>query len=182
MSDESDFDATEDPGTLPLPGIITPGEDLLSTITTLATKLTTLVDKKNDLEKHLEETNAAIEELSVRKLPTILLGVGLNELRTRNGRIIKVTTDYFAKIPAAKKQEAAEWLRSHNMGSILKEEITVAPTEKAKLKLLGIEHTIDTSVHPSTLKALVREQIEAKNDFPRELFGVHVVDRVVVKE
>ena len=49
------------------------------------------------------------------------------------------------------------------------------------LEAEGIPFTSDLSVHASTLKAFVKERIEAGTEFPRELFGVHVATKAVVK-
>ena len=37
------------------------------------------------------------------------------------------------------------------------------------------------SIHPSRLRAWVKEQVEAGNDFPMELFGAYVGQRAEIK-
>ena len=45
----------------------------------------------------------------------------------------------------------------------------------------GFPVTQKRDVHPSTLKAFVRERVEAGDDFPMDLFGAFIGQRATIK-
>ena len=176
-----DLEAVGDPNQLPLPGVIPPGEDTLATITTLARRLVALDDEIALVTANLERLAKEHRDIAEQKLPDLLNGVGLSELTAHDGRKITLKTDYYASISKARAAEAFDWLRARNMAGVIKEEVTVPPAAREQLTARLIPFETRESIHPSTLRALVKEQLEADPNFPRELFGVHVVDKVVVK-
>lgn len=166
---------------LPLPGVSSQQEDLLSSITRAATRLVELNALKAEQEKALEKTESEIKDLSERALPIMMTSVGLESLNMRDGHKIKIKPEYFANISKARAKQAFEWLRQNNSGSIIKEEITVPVALKEMLAEAEIPFESNESVHSSTLRAFVKERIEANDSsFPRELFGVHVSEKAVV--
>lgn len=162
---------------LTIPRVMPQQEDTLQTITNLARQLVNLQEQEADQAKALEETQAKIKDIAEKRLPTLLEAVGLTELRLNDGKKVTIKTDYYA----SPKAGAYEWLRQHNMGAVIKETVVVDSSSKERLKEAGIGFESKEAIHPSTLKALVKEQIEAGNEFPQELFGVHIADKVVVK-
>jgi hypothetical protein len=176
----SDFDSA--PGQqLVMDRVVPPNDDTLSTITRLGRKLVELLDTKAQQTAQLETIDDAIRDIAEKRLPDLLEAVGLTELQLTSGQKIQTKVDYYASIPKGTASAAFLWLRSKNMGAIIKEVVTVSPNQKEYLTSVSVPFEVVESVHPSTLKALVKEQIEAGNEFPRELFGVHVANKVVVK-
>lgn len=176
-----DLEEAPDPGQMILESVAPIQDDTLRIITHLARKLVLLQEEATRQTKALDETNAVIRDLSEKRLPDLMNSVGLAELQTQTGTRLLIRTDYFASIPKALANEAYAWLRTRNMGSIIKDSLTVSPAMKEALVEAEIPFCVEQNIHASTLKALVREQIEAGNEFPRELFGVHVMDKVVVR-
>lgn len=176
-----DLEDATDSGQLTLDSVVPFQADALTVIAHLSRRLVSLQEEATRQSNALDETNAAIRDLSEKRLLDLLNSVGLKEVQTQAGSRILIRTDYFASIPKARANEAHAWLRARNMGSIIKEALTVSPAMKEALVESRIPFSVEQNIHASTLKALVREQIEAGNEFPRELFGVHVVDKVVVK-
>ncbi len=81
------------------------------------------------------------------------------------------------------------WLRSNGLGDIIKNDITVSfgrdednkAAEYANLaRGQGFEPTQKLKVEPMTLKALVRERIEAGKDMPMDIFNVFVGNRTKI--
>lgn len=161
--------------------IITPEDDKLSAIIKLSKRLIELGELKAQQAEAMNKTIEEEKNLAERLIPDAMSSIGLSELRTASGHFIQLKTDYYASIPKAKSEAAFEWLRSRNMGGVIKESLSVDKSQAETLVAAQVPFTVDASVHPSTLKALVREQIEAGNEFPRELFGVHVANKAVVK-
>lgn len=166
---------------LTLPGTEPTGTDTLHTIIKLAGRLAELEAELKTREEDLKKLKDEIEQVSTKSLPDLMQSLGLTEIRITDGRKIRMSTEYYASIPKIRMAAAAEWLRERNMGGIVKEKILVNPDYKERLVENMVPYTIDESIHPSTLRAFVREQVEAGKDLPHDLFGVHVVNQAVVK-
>lgn len=173
-------DLEDVPEQLHFPEVARQKDDTLTTILSLANRLIAVRERVIECERALAEATDEMRSIGERQLPDLMAGLGLTELKLNNGQKIGIKTDYFASIPKATYTEAFDWLRARNMGGVIKEELSVPANFKEALAGHGVPFDLKRSIHPSTLKALVREQIEAGNDFPRELFGVHVANKAVV--
>ena len=96
---------------------------------------------------------------------------------------------YCASIPVAKKEEAFNWLRSNGLGDLIKNEVTVSFGRNEDNKAAeyaglaqgqGYQPVQKLKVEPMTLKALVRERIEAGQDMPSDLFNVFAGNRTKI--
>ena len=103
---------------------------------------------------------------------------------------LKVSTSYRATITEANKEAAFNWLRNNGLGDIIKNEISVSfgrnednkAANYAELaKGQGFQPTQKMKVEPMTLKALVRERMEAGKDMPTEIFGVYSGNKTTIK-
>ena len=171
-------------------------EDLLNktdNIQSLADQVQTLESLDADIketENKLKEKKKELERLSGEVIPTMLSEMGLSELRLQDGSSIKVSTSYRAHISVANKEAAFNWLRKNGLGDIIKNEISVSfgrnednkAADYAELaKGQGFQPTQKLKVEPMTLKALVRERIEAGKEMPTELFNVFVGNKTTIK-
>ena len=95
-----------------------------------------------------------------------------------------------ATITLANKEKAFNWLRENDLGDIIKNELTVSfgrnednkAAEYAELaKGQGYQPTQKLKVEPMTLKALVRERIEAGKPLPTEIFNVFIGNKTTIK-
>ena len=155
------------------------------------------VEKLEDLNKRLElqednikNTKRDIERISGDVIPTMMTEMGLSELKLSDGSHLKVSTSYKAHITEANKETAFNWLRNNGLGDIIKNEISVSfgsnednkAADYAELaKGQGLEPTRKMKVESMTLKALVRERIEAGKDMPTEIFGVYTENKTTIK-
>jgi hypothetical protein len=89
----------------------------------------------------------------------------------------------------ANRDAAYGWLRSNGLGDIIKNDITVSfgrdednkAAQYANLaKGQGFQPTQKLKVEPMTLKALVRERIEAGKTMPMDIFNVFVGNRTKI--
>ena len=171
-------------------------EDLLNktdNIQSLADQVQTLESLDADIketENKLKEKKKELERLSGEVIPTMLSEMGLSELRLQDGSSIKVSTSYRAHISVANKEAAFNWLRKNGLGDIIKNEISVSfgrnednkAADYAELaKGQGFQPTQKMKVEPMTLKALVRERIEAGKEMPTEIFGVFTENKTTIK-
>ena len=141
-------------------------------------------------EDNLKNTKKDIERLSGEVIPTMMSEMGLAELKLEDGSHLKVSTSYKAHITEANKEMAFNWLRDNGLGDIIKNEISVSfgrnednkAANYAELaKGQGLSPTQKLKVEPMTLKALVRERIEAGKEMPTEIFGVFSENKTTIK-
>ena len=155
------------------------------------------VEKLEDLTKRLElqeenikNTKSEIQKVSGDIIPTMMSEMGLSQLKLMDGSQIDVKPFYNATITQANKEAAYNWLRSNGLGDIIKNEVVVSfgrgednkAAEYAELaKGQGLQPTQKLKVEPMTLKALVRERIEAGKPMPAEIFSVFVGNKTTIK-
>ena len=141
-------------------------------------------------EEQLKELKKKKDYISGEVIPTMMSEMGLAELKLHDGSHLKVSTSYRATITEANKEAAFNWLRNNGLGDIIKNEISVAfgrnednkAASYAELaKGHGFQPTQKMKVEPMTLKALVRERIEAGKDMPTEIFGVYSENKTTIK-
>ena len=153
-------------------------------------KLESLQTRLELQEDNIKSTKKEIERLSGDIIPTMMSEMGLAELKLQDGSHLKVSTSYRATITEANKEAAFNWLRDNGLGDIIKNEISVSfgrgednkAAHYAELaKGQGLDPTQKLKVEPMTLKALVRERIEAGKEMPTEIFNVFVGNKTTIK-
>ena len=141
-------------------------------------------------ENNLKDLKKEHQRISGEVIPTMMSEMGLSELKLQDGSHLKVSTSYRATITEANKETAFNWLRNNGLGDIIKNEISVSfgrnednkAADYAELaKGQGVQPTQKMKVEPMTLKALVRERIEAGKDMPTEIFGVFSENKTTIK-
>ena len=167
--------------------------DRTTNINKLADKIKELQAQQEQLQQQedaIKQKKKDIEYLSGEVIPTMLSEMGLSFLKLQDGSSVEVKTNYSATITQANKEKAFNWLRENGLSDIIKNEISVSfgrnednkAADYAELaKGQGIEPRQKLKVEPMTLKALVRERIEAGKDMPTELFNIYVGNKTTIK-
>jgi len=141
-------------------------------------------------EENIKNIKKELEHVSGEIIPTMMSEMGLSHLKLMDGSSVDVKPHYSATITVANKEAAFKWLRENGLGDIIKNEISVSfgrneDNKAADYAVLAQEHgfqpTQKLKVEPMTLKALVRERIEAGKDMPTELFNVFVGNKTTIK-
>ena len=141
-------------------------------------------------EQQLKQKKKHLENLSGEVIPTMLSEMGLSFLKLQDGSSVEVKTNYSATITQANKEAAFNWLRENGLGDIIKNEISVSfgrnednkAADYANLaKSQGLDPMQKLKVEPMTLKALVRERMEAGKEMPTELFNIYVGNKTTIK-
>jgi hypothetical protein len=149
--------------------------------------LQTQIERQEDT---LKQNKKDFEYLSGEVIPTMMAEMGLSHLKLMDGSSVDVKPNYSANITIANKDAAFQWLRDNNLGDIIKNEISVsfgrnednkAADYAALAEGQGYQPTQKLKVEPMTLKALVRERIEAGKELPTELFNVFVGNKTTIK-
>ena len=141
-------------------------------------------------EENIKNTKKQLEHLSGEVIPTMMAEMGLAHLKLMDGSSVDVKPHYSANITIANKDAAFKWLRDNGLGDIIKNEISVSfgrnednkAADYAELaKSNGFQPTQKMKVEPMTLKALVRERIEAGKEMPTEIFNIFVGNKTTIK-
>ena len=166
--------------------------DRTENIKSLANQVKSLKELEDELkadEESLKNKKKEIERISGEVIPTMLSEMGLSSLKLADGSAVDVKPYYTANISIANREAAYGWLRSNGLGDIIKNDITVSfgrnednkAAQYANLaKGQGFQPTQKLKVEPMTLKALVRERIEAGKDMPMDIFNVFVGNRTKI--
>ena len=153
-------------------------------------KLETLQTRLELQEENMKNTKKQLEHLSGEVIPTMMSEMGLSHLKLMDGSSVDVKPHYSATITVANKEAAFKWLRDNGLGDIIKNEISVffgrnkenkAADYASLAQERGYQPTQKLKVEPMTLKALVRERIEAGKEMPTEIFNIFVGKKTTIK-
>ena len=152
-------------------------------------KLQKLEDKIKEVEENLKNLKQQADTLSGEVIPTMMTEMNISTMKLADGSAVEVKPVYGASIPIAKKEEAFNWLRENGLGDLIKNEVTVSfgrneDNKAAEYAVLaqgqGFQPTQKLKVEPMTLKALVRERLEAGKEMPSDLFNVFAGSRTKI--
>ena len=148
----------------------------------LSDKVLELKDLEDEIQ-NAEESISKLKEnariLSQVEIPAMMHEMHITKLKLKDGESVEVKPFYSASIPPEKQEEAFTWLRNNGLGDIIKNDITVTfgqgeDNKAAQYAVLargqGFEPIQKVGVHSQTLKAVVRERVEAGLDMPSDIF------------
>ena len=153
-------------------------------------KMESISTEIQDMEDKLKKRKKDLDLISGEIIPTMMSEMGLSQLKLMDGSQIDVKPFYNATITQANKEAAYNWLRTNGLGDIIKNEVIVsfgrgednkAADYAALAKGQGLQPTQKLKVEPMTLKALVRDRIEAGKPMPTEIFSVFVGNKTTIK-
>ncbi len=153
-------------------------------------RLETMQQQLEIQEDAVKEKKKQIDHISGEVIPTMMSEMGLSHLKLIDGSTVDVKPNYSANISVANREKAFQWLRENGLGDIIKNEISVsfgrnednkAADYAALAEERGFQPTQKLKVEPMTLKALVRERLEAGKSMPTEIFNVFVGNKTTIK-
>lgn len=162
------------------------------TLDEMAKLARSLLDAEADVdkaEKALKEANERLRVLREETIPGVMTELGLESVNLSDGTVVKVKDEVYASIPAAKREEAFTWLVDHDHAALIKTEVSIewgkgelnkAVTFFKRIVKKNPNAQLNQSVHPQTLKAFVREQLEDGVDIPMDVFGARSVSTAIV--
>ena len=162
----------------------------LDGISRLANEAAALEQKLIEKEQAMKETKAALHKITDEQLPEALEEMGLQKFTLTDGAEISVKPIYSASIPKDRRDEAYQWLRDNDFGDMVKNNVTVTfgrgedVVAKKFLDLCGNQGFAPDQlekVEPMTLKAWLRERVEAGDAVPLDLFGAFISQRATIK-
>ena len=153
--------------------------DTAESLSSKVIELKNLEDEIANAEKSVSKLKEQAKQLSQFEIPTMMEEMHITKLKLKDGESVEIKKIYGAYIPPEQQEAAFKWLRNNGLGDIIKNDITVTfgkgeDNKAAEYAVLakgqGYEPVQKIGVHPQTLKALVRERLEANQDVPSDLF------------
>lgn len=163
----------------------------LKGISELATKQVRLEAELAQLEAQLKAKKEEHRQVSQIDIPEAMAEIGLSEFKLDTGHKVTVNPFYNCSIPKEQYDEAMDWLRDNGHGDLIKNTVAVdfgrgedeaADNFKQSVENQGLSYSDKTGVHPQTLRAFVREQIESGQTLPLDLLGVFIGQKTTIKE
>ena len=142
-------------------------------------ELKDLEDEIANAEQSVKKLKEKAKQVSTVEIPAMMDEMQITKLKLKDGESVEIKKIYGAYIPPEQQEAAFKWLRNNGLGDIIKNAITVTfgkgeDNKAAEYAVLakgqGYEPVQKIGVHPQTLKAMVRERLEANQDVPSDLF------------
>jgi len=155
--------------------MVMPNNAQLKQLSVLAKALLTQEKVIQDLTEKLEQKQLKLNELRRRLIPDLMRDIGVSEFKLTSGIKVTIRELIEASIKAENQFKAFAWLRENEFDSLIKNEVVTKfgmKEDKKALKLLkelmakGYDSAHKESIHGGTLKAFVKEQLEAGNPLP----------------
>ena len=162
----------------------------LSVVSNLANKQLQVGSELAELEGAVKAKKEELRLISEQELPDAMQAAGLNEIVLSSGEKISIGEFYSAHISKANQEVAYQWLTANGHEGLIKNEVSlrfgrneseVVNETVSNLKARGLSPEVRPSVHPSTLKAFVREQLTSGSDIPTEPFGIYIGTKATIK-
>ncbi len=162
----------------------------LDGVSRLAAEAANLERDISDAEFLLKDKKQALHKITDEQLPEALEEMGLQKFTLTDGSEIAVKPIYAASIPRDRREEAFQWLRDHEFGDLVKNNVSVTfgrgedSIAKDFVGLCGAQGFVPNQqekVEPMTLKAWLRERVEAGDPIPLDLFGAFISQRATIK-
>ena len=156
--------------------------DAAESLSSKVIELKNLEDEIANAEKSVSKLKEQAKTLSQFEIPMMMEEMHITKLKLKDGESVEIKKIYGASIPQEHQEAAFTWLRDHDLGDIIKNDITVTfgrgeDNKAAEYATLaqgqGYEPVQKIGVHPQTLKAVVRERLESGREMPSDLFKTY---------
>lgn len=132
----------------------------------------------------MDEAVSSYKQIIEVRLPEAMDAVGCSKFRhDKSGFTVSVVQQLATAIAKTNQKKAFKWLELNDHGDLIKNEISIrlprGDNDLSKdildslINGFGIVADNKPSVHPQTLKAWVKEQLEKGVDVPKDLFGIY---------
>lgn len=141
-------------------------------------------------EQLLKDQKQKFRKITEEQIPEALITLGMSAFTMIDGSQITIKKFYSASIPKGRESECFAYLREKGLDDIIKNQVSVgfgrgedelAEHLKNVLSKENFLFNEKQSVHPKTLEATVREQVELGNEFDLQLFNGYIGHRAVIK-
>lgn len=157
-----------------------PTVDSLSRLGALAQDLYLAELEQAQAEENLKAAQRKVRDISEHQIPELMDEVGVSEFTTKSGIKLAVTDNLRVSPPAARRQEAYDWLIERGYGDLVKHNVIIGfgrDEEATAMELInhldemGLRTKDERKVESQTLKKQIRELLAEGADVPLDLFG-----------
>ena len=138
-----------------------------------------------DAEAELQNKKEKLRKLSEEIIPARMTELGMSSTTMVDGSKVDVVENIYVSIPkdSDKARACYNWLEDNGLGDIIKNQVGMSfgkgENQEARLledtiKNLGFIPEVKVSVHPSTLKATVRQLIKDGRTVPDNVFSLFI--------
>lgn len=157
----------------------------LQRVVTLARIFVAQREMVERLEGQLAEAKAEARRLETEDLPELMREIGLARFELDDGSVIDVVDDVECSVSEERRAAAVGWLEANGFGGLIKTEVVVrfgkGEHDAAQRCAEETGGEARETIHPSTLKAFVKEQLAAGRPVPFETFGIRPFSRAKIK-
>jgi len=155
----------------------------------LVRKLRNIEKQIEDAETHMKSLKSEKHKLSIENIPALMDEMGMERIDV-DGLTVERKMMVHASIPKDRKEEAFAWLRENGLDDIIKNDITctfgkgednLAGDVVGILHEKGFDPTTKTHVHPSTLKAFVKERVTDGKPIDLDMFGAFIANAAQIR-
>jgi hypothetical protein len=163
----------------------------LSSLGSKCQEIESTIAEMENLEAHRKSLNSKLQKL-YDETADLLRSKNLSSLTLANGSKVTATEKVVAHIKKDIQESAFNVLREKGFGDLIKREVkaSFAKGEDSQAEQFihaieeqGLQPVDNASIHPSTLKAFFKEQLDKGNphEIPLDLFGVHVLNEIKIR-
>lgn len=166
-------------------------EDSLARVSRLAEELLERERLLAEAEELVKSRKEAVRQIAENELPELLEDLGLQDgVRTTSGYIVGFKRHLNASITEERREAAHNWLENNGLGGIIKRLVSVslgrdeqlaADNAKKALQEAGLMPAEKQWVEPATLKAQVKQLMDAGTVVPEDIFGIFIKKVATVK-
>tara|TARA_R110002153_G_scaffold266608_1_gene430074 strand:- start:1548 stop:2144 length:597 start_codon:yes stop_codon:yes gene_type:complete len=172
------------------------GEALTKVDSTTGKQLSDLVIALRNVEAQIEDAEVDLKllkaekhKLSIENIPALMDEMGLERIDV-DGLTVERKMMVHASIPQDRKEEAFAWLRENNLDDIIKNDVTcsfgkgednVAGDVVGLLYEKGFNPKTKTHIHPSTLKAFIKERVTDGKPIDLDVFGAFIANAAQIR-
>jgi hypothetical protein len=159
------------------------------TLSDLVRALRNVEQQIDDTENHLKALKQQKHKLSVENIPSLMDEMGVDRIDV-DGVTVTRKMMVHASIPVDRKEDAFSWLRENGLDDIIKNDVSIsfgkgednmAGDVVGLLQERGFDPQTKTHIHPSTLKAFVKERLENGKPIDLDMFGAFVANAAEIR-
>lgn len=159
------------------------------TLSDLVRALRNVEQEIDTTEDYLKSLKQQKHKLSVENIPALMDEMGVDRIDV-DGVTVTRKMMVHASIPVERKEEAFSWLRENGLDDIIKNDVSVsfgkgednmAGDVVGLLQERGFDPQTKTHIHPSTLKAFVKERLENGKPIDLDMFGAFVANAAEIR-
>jgi len=140
-------------------------------------------------EQAAKDAKKEFQRITRELIPAEMIEMGMDRVDV-DGNTVSLNQFVYASIPEARKQEAFNFLRSIGEDDIIKNEVKVnfgrgqdnqAGAFFDDCRQQGLDPDQRQSVHPSTLKAWIKDKLGSGTEIDLDMFGAYVGTEAKIK-